>query len=92
MLDGLTRLGCEHGFPRYLLLDHEKSFMKAVKDAAVDLRDLSLQCFKERGIMCKPAPVSGNNEQYCNLITWVEKRTLNDNNSSPRVTWVVAGW
>ena len=66
VLDGLTRLGCEHGFPKYLILDQEKSFMKAVKDAEVDLRDLSLRCFKERGIMCKTAPVSGHN--YTGLI------------------------
>ena len=66
VLDGLTRLGCEHGFPKYLLLDQEKSFMKAVREAEVDLRDLSLRCFKERGIMCKTAPVSGHN--YTGLI------------------------
>ena len=66
VLDGLTRLGCEHGFPKYLLLDQEKSFMKAVKDAEVDLKDLSLRCFKERGILCKTAPVSGHN--YTGLI------------------------
>ena len=66
VLDGLTRLGCEHGFPKYLLLDQEKSFMKAVRDAEVDLRDLSLRCFKERGIRCETAPVSGHN--YTGLI------------------------
>ena len=40
--------------------------MKAVREAEVDLRDLSLRCFKERGIMCKTAPVSGHN--YTGLI------------------------
>ena len=59
-------MGCEHGFPKYLLLDQEKSFMKAVKDAEVDLKDLSLRCFKERGILCKTAPVSGHN--YTGLV------------------------
>ena len=66
VLDGLTRLGCEQGFPKFLLLDQEKSFMKAVKDAQVDLRDLSLRCYKEHGIRCETAPVSGHN--YTGLI------------------------
>ena len=64
--DGLTRLGCEQGFPKFLLLDQEKSFMKAVKDAQVDLRDLSLRCYREHGIRCETAPVSGHN--YTGLI------------------------
>ena len=61
VLDGLTRLGCEQGFPKYLLLDQEKSFMKAVRDAEVDLRDLRLRSFKKRGIRCEVAPVAGHN-------------------------------
>ena len=61
VLEGLTRLGCEHGFPKYLLLDQESSFMKAVKEAEVNLKDMKLRSYKEYGVMCEVAPVSGHN-------------------------------
>ena len=61
VLDGLTRMGCEHGFPRFLLLDQEKSFMKAVRDAEIDLKDLSLKSYKEKGVRCEVSPVAGHN-------------------------------
>ena len=35
--------------------------MKAVKEAEIDLKDVNLRCFKERGIRCEVAPVSGHN-------------------------------
>ena len=52
VLEGLTRLGCEHGFPKYLLLDQESSFMKVVKEAKVYVKDLRLRCYKKHGIRC----------------------------------------
>ena len=61
VLEGLTRLGCEHGFPKYLLLDQESSFMKAVDKAEINMRDLELRSYKEHGIICEIAPVSGHN-------------------------------
>ena len=61
VLDGLTRFGCEHGFPHFLLLDQEKSFMKAVRDAEIDLKDLSLKSYKEKGVRCEVSPVAGHN-------------------------------
>ena len=61
VLEGLTRLGCEHGFPKYLLLDQESSFMKAVDKAEINMRDLELRSYKEQGIICEIAPVSGLN-------------------------------
>ena len=61
VLEGLTRLGCEHGFPKFLILDQESSFMKAVKDAEVCLKDLQFRSYKEHGIICEVAPVSGHN-------------------------------
>ena len=61
VLEGLTRLGCEHGFPKYLLLDQDSSFMKAVNKAEINLKDLQLRSFKEQGIICEVAPVSGHN-------------------------------
>ena len=61
VLEGLTRLGCEHGFPKYLLLDQESSFKKAVDKAEINMRDLELRSYKEHGIICEVAPVSGHN-------------------------------
>ena len=61
VLKGLTRLGCEHGFPKYLLLDQESSFMTAVNNAEINLKDLTLRSYKEHGIICEIAPVSGHN-------------------------------
>ena len=61
VLEGLTRLGCEHGFPKYLLLDQDSSFMKAVNKADVFMKDLKLRSYKEHGIICELAPVSGHN-------------------------------
>ena len=61
VLEGLTRLGCENGLPSYLLLDQESSFMKAVKEAELDLRDIDQKTFKEKGVRCEIAPVSGHN-------------------------------
>ena len=61
VLEGLTRLGCECGFPKFVLLDQESSFMKAVRDAEISLKDLQLCAYKEHGIRCEVAPVSGHN-------------------------------
>ena len=64
VLEGLTRLGCEHGFPKYLLLDQDSSFKKVVNNAEVymrDLKDLKLRSYKEHGIIFEMAPVSGHN-------------------------------
>ena len=66
VLEGLTRLGCEHRFPKYLLLDQESSFMRVVKEAEVNMKDLRLRCYKEHGIRCEVAPVSGHN--YTGLV------------------------
>ena len=61
VVEGLSRLGCEQGFPKYLLLDQESSFMKTVRDAEINLKDLQLLSYKEHGIKCVVAPVAGHN-------------------------------
>ena len=35
--------------------------MKAVRDAELDLRDIDQKTFKEKGVRCETAPVSGHN-------------------------------
>ena len=61
ILEGLTRMGCEHGLPSVLLLDQEGSFLKAMTEAELDLRDIDQRTFKEKGVRFKVAPVSGHN-------------------------------
>ena len=60
VIEGLTRLGCEQGMPRFLVLDKESSFMKVVKEAEIDLKDVGLRCYKEFGIQFKTAPVAAH--------------------------------
>ena len=66
VLEGLTRQGYKHGFPKYLLIDQESLFMKVVKEAEVYMKDLRLRCYKEHGIRCEVTPVSGHN--YTGLV------------------------
>ena len=40
IVDGLTRLGCEVGFPAYFLIDKDSGIMKAMNEANVSLRDM----------------------------------------------------
>ena len=61
IIEGLTRFGCECGFPSILVMDKESSFMKVVKEAEVNLHDLNLQVYKEHGIRFEVAPVGAHN-------------------------------
>ena len=61
VMEGLTRLGCEVGMPSLLLLDQETSFMKMVRDAEINLKDLSHRGWREHGIRFEVAPVRGHN-------------------------------
>ena len=61
VLEGLTRLACEVGMPFCLVLDQETSFMKMVRDAEINLKDIMLRGYQEFGIRFEVAPVSGHN-------------------------------
>ena len=61
VLEGLTRLACEVGMPSCLIMDQETSLMKMVRDAEVNMRDLSYRVFKEFGVQCQVVPVQGHN-------------------------------
>ena len=66
VMEGLTRLGCEQGFPAMLILDQESSFMKIVREAEINLVDLDNRCFREFGIKFYTAPVGAHN--YIGLV------------------------
>ena len=66
IMEGLTRLGCEQGFPSQLILDQESSFKKIVQEAEIDLQDLNLRSWREYGVSFKFAPVGAHN--YIGLV------------------------
>ena len=61
ILDGITRLSCEIGIPKYLLIDDDKAITKVLREVDVDILDLKYQLHKEKGIIFDVCPVSGHN-------------------------------
>ena len=61
ILQGVTRMSCEMGIPKYLLIDDDKAIRKALRDLEVDIRDLKYMLHKEKGIVVDLCPVSGHN-------------------------------
>ena len=62
IMDALTRLGCEAGLPSLLLSDQDSTLMKAIREAEVNLVDLKLQMYSEKGIQMEVCSVGGHNE------------------------------
>ena len=61
ILDGLTRLAAEVGFPKFLMIDQDGAVMKGLRDAAVNLRNLQHQIYSESGVIFTTCPVGGHN-------------------------------
>ena len=61
ILDGVQRLGCEVGLPKYILTDKDSGIMKALSECEIKLLDVQHLLYKENGIVFKTAPVSGHN-------------------------------
>ena len=61
VIDGVNRLGCEVGFPSYLLIDKDSGMMKAFKEAQVELKNMEFVMQREHGIKFSTCPVSGHN-------------------------------
>ena len=59
--EGVTRLGCEVGMPSLVLVDQDSAIMKVLREAEVDLKNIDLLLFKEKGIRFRTCPVSGHN-------------------------------
>ena len=60
ILDGLTRLACEIGVPKYLLIDGDDAIHKAFRELEVDIRDMVFQLHREKGIVVDICPVNGH--------------------------------
>ena len=61
VIEGVNRLGCEVGFPSYILTDQDSGIMKALAEAEVSLKDIELFVYMEKGVRFKTAPVAGPN-------------------------------
>ena len=61
VIDGITRLSCEVGVPKFIIVDKDTGIMKALTDCEVNMKDLQLYFFKEKGIQFRTVPVSGHN-------------------------------
>ena len=62
MVDGVTRLSCEVGVPKIIMVDEESALLKAVKEVEVNLVDTKLKLSTEYGIEFSVCPVSGHNQ------------------------------
>ena len=61
VLDGITRLAAEVGYPKYLMVDQDGPVMKGLRDAKVNMRDLQHRLYTEHGILFTTCPVGGHN-------------------------------
>ena len=79
ILEGVTRLACEIGIPKYMLIDGDDAMRKAFSELEIDIRDLKFQLHKEKGIIFDVCPVSGHNQhgQVERVIRSVQE-SLND--------------
>lgn len=61
IVDGVTRLASEVGFPKFFMVDQDSSVMKALKEMSVNLRDLQHSLYTEHGVVFTTCPVGGHN-------------------------------
>ena len=59
--EGLTRLGCEIGIPTYMLADQDSGILKVLKEADIQVADLQVFLYKEKGVKFRTCPVAGHN-------------------------------
>ena len=62
MIDGVTRLSCEVGVPKFILVDDDSALVKAVQEVEMNLLDTQLALHTEYGIEFSICPVSGHNQ------------------------------
>ena len=62
VIDGVTRLAADFGFPKYLMVDKDDAIMKALRESEVSLRNLQHSLYSEFGVVFTTCPVGGHNE------------------------------
>ena len=60
IVDGVTRLAADFGFPKYLMVDQDDAIMKALRESVVNLRDLQHNLYSEHGVIFTTCPVGGH--------------------------------
>ena len=62
VIDGLTRLACEVGIPKILMMDQDPPLLKAMSEVELSFKDTRLKLHEEWGIEFFTCPVSGHNQ------------------------------
>ena len=62
ILDGVTRMSCEIGVPKYLMIDDDAAIKNSLRELEVDVRDLTYKLHREKGIIFDICPVSGHSK------------------------------
>ena len=62
MVDGITRLSCEVGLPKVIMVDEDSAMLKAVQEVEINLVDTQHRLHTEYGIEFSVCPVSGHNQ------------------------------
>ena len=61
IIEGLTRVSCEVGVPKILLIDQDSAVMKALSEVEFEVVNLKLEAKKLFGIEFSTCPVAGHN-------------------------------
>ena len=62
ILEAVTRLACEMGVPKFLMVDDDSTVHKALRELEVDIKDLQFKLHTEKGITFDICPVQGHNK------------------------------
>ena len=62
VIDAVTRLSCEVGIPKVLMMDQDSALIKAMSEVEIQFKDTKLKLHQEWGIEFFTCPVSGHNQ------------------------------
>ena len=62
MIEAITRLACECGYPKYIGCDKESSILAALREIDVSLRDLQHRLYREHGVLVEECAVGGHDQ------------------------------
>ena len=62
VIDSITRLSCEVGIPKFMMIDQDTALMKALQEVEMDMVNTQLKLHRECGIEFSTCPVSGHNQ------------------------------
>ena len=62
VMDGITRLSCEVGIPKLVLMDQDAAFIKSLKEVEYSYTDAEFNLNRDLGIEFITCPVSGHNQ------------------------------